>query len=253
MLMRTVFLHFELVLEPLGSMFTAADTIQWLYQLAQSLSDHADVSIVLFGEWTQTYPPMSGLAVMHAIGKRISAVASAQGDDGPIAGYLREHAEVDDFVVLTGIDTELPAPLQPHRIKAQPDEGLWDPSVIDLRQWLDGKARQRDPAAFGSLPHSDLEAKPAGSPSGMQKWPEPVVATVAVVIEEFELVHLEGPDGLTLCIGEGSAGVDWRQLRLGQRLECEVEGEHAVRVVRARLLPSEVTAPTPGNDEGSAK
>lgn len=251
--MRTVFLHYESVMQPLGRMSDAAETIQWLYQLARSLSAHNDVRVVLFGEWKEAFPPRSGLALVHALGKQIAATASAQGGDEAIKGYLRQHQDVDDFVILAGIDTELSAPLQPHRIKAEPDEGLWDRSAIELRQWLDGKARRRDPAAFGRLPHSDLEAKPAGSSSGMQKWPEPVVAEVAAVIEEFELVHLEGPDGLTLCIGEGTAGVDWRQLRLGQRLECEVEGEHAVRVVRARLLPSEGTAPPPGNDEGSTK
>lgn len=246
--MRTVFIHFESVMQPLGRMTDAAGTIQWLYQLAQSLSTHADVRVVLFGEWTETFPHRSGLTLVHALGKQITATASAQVDKGPIEGYLSRHPDVDDFVVLADVDTELPAPLLPHRIAAEPAKGLWDISATELRLWLNGKARQRDTAVFGSRQESDPAVKLFSSPRALKRWPEPVIATVAFVIEEFELVRLVGPGDLTLSIGERTAGIDWRQLRPGQRVECEVEGEHATRVVRARLLPSTLAAPAPNTD-----
>lgn len=67
---------------------------------------------------------------------------------------------------------------------------------------------------------------------------ERVEAIVTVLIPEFELVHLVALDGSgnSLSIGEGVDGVDWRELRLGQRLMCDVEGEHSTRVTRAEIL-----------------
>lgn len=70
---------------------------------------------------------------------------------------------------------------------------------------------------------------------------ELVEATVSVVLPEFELVKLELGNGDTLSIGKRTQGVDWRALKVGQRLLCLVEGEHATRVLRAELIPS--TAP----------
>ncbi len=63
-----------------------------------------------------------------------------------------------------------------------------------------------------------------------------VVATVSVLVPEFELVKLEIGDGDSLTIGRRTLGVDWRELRVGQRLLCTVTGVHAVRVEEAQLL-----------------
>ena len=70
---------------------------------------------------------------------------------------------------------------------------------------------------------------------------ELIEATVSVILPEFELVKLELGNGDTLSIGKWTQGVDWRSLKVGQRLLCLVEGEHATRVLRAELIPS--TAP----------
>lgn len=70
---------------------------------------------------------------------------------------------------------------------------------------------------------------------------ELVEATVSSVVPEFELVKLELGNGDTLSIGKRTDGVDWCDLKVGQRLLCLVEGEHATRVLRAELIPS--TAP----------
>lgn len=70
---------------------------------------------------------------------------------------------------------------------------------------------------------------------------ELVEATVSVVLPEFELVKLELGNGDTLSISKRTDGVDWRALKVGQRLLCLVEGEHATRVLRAELILS--TAP----------
>lgn len=63
-----------------------------------------------------------------------------------------------------------------------------------------------------------------------------VVATVSVLVEEFELVHLDIGDGDTLVIGKRTRGVSWRALKVGQRVLCEVSGRHATRVEQAWLL-----------------
>ena len=62
-----------------------------------------------------------------------------------------------------------------------------------------------------------------------------VDAVVTLLIPMFEVVHLETQDGLTLCVGEGTPGVDWRDLRVGQRLRCELEAG-VTRVLRAQVL-----------------
>lgn len=69
-------------------------------------------------------------------------------------------------------------------------------------------------------------------------------AIVQFTAPEFELVRLLSEDGeLTVSIGKRTEGVDWRTLREGQVLECDLDiWEHATRVARARIVkctPSE--------------
>ncbi len=251
--MRTVFLHFESVMQPLGRMADAAGTIQWLYHLAEGLSAHTDVRVVLFGEWKETFPPASGMALVHALGKRIAATATPTTAEGAIESYLRQRPDILDFVVLADIDTELPAPLQPYIIVAEPPSGLRDHSAVELRQWLAGRARLRDTAVLGSSPAGDAEVELAGSPEASRMRPETVIATVTLLLPEFQLVHLEGPDALSLSIGEDTPGVDWRQLQLGQRVECDLEGTHWTRVIRARVLSSDPAASSPPNGKGPTR
>jgi hypothetical protein len=64
-----------------------------------------------------------------------------------------------------------------------------------------------------------------------------VFATVKVVVSEFELVQAESDDGeLTLSIGERTAGVDWRDLRVGQQLLCIARVGAATRVLSAQVM-----------------
>ena len=65
-----------------------------------------------------------------------------------------------------------------------------------------------------------------------------VRAVVQFAIPEFELVHLLSEDGeLTMCVGKRTKGVNWRTLREGQVLECDLDmRENATRVVRARIV-----------------
>lgn len=70
-------------------------------------------------------------------------------------------------------------------------------------------------------------------------------ATVATLIPEFHLVHLLADGERTLSVGEDTEGVDWRTLRVGQVLECDLDiWEHASRVVRARVVAD------PGPEDG---
>lgn len=61
-------------------------------------------------------------------------------------------------------------------------------------------------------------------------------ATVTVLIPEFELVHAEAPDGITLSIGERTKGVDWKTLEVGQLLRCVAEVGNATRVLSAEVI-----------------
>lgn len=64
-----------------------------------------------------------------------------------------------------------------------------------------------------------------------------VLATVSVLIHEFELVHAESDDGeLTVSIGRQTTGVDWRELQVGQRLRCIVQVGGGTRVLRAEVV-----------------
>jgi len=63
-----------------------------------------------------------------------------------------------------------------------------------------------------------------------------VEAVVRAIVEEFEFVHLETLDGDTLGIGELTRDIDWRNLRLGQRVLCEVEVGPLPRVLSAHLI-----------------
>lgn len=65
-----------------------------------------------------------------------------------------------------------------------------------------------------------------------------VLATVAVLVPEFELARAESDDGqLTLSLGKRTQGVAWRRLKVGQRLRCIVQVGGGTRVLRAEVLP----------------
>ena len=64
-----------------------------------------------------------------------------------------------------------------------------------------------------------------------------VEAVVSVVLEEFELVHAETSQGVTLSIGEGTPGVHWTNLQVGQRLLCTAQFGAGTRVLHAKLVP----------------
>lgn len=64
-----------------------------------------------------------------------------------------------------------------------------------------------------------------------------VLATVSVLVHEFELVRAESDDGqLTISIGERTQGVDWRELKVGQRLRCVVQVGGGTRTLSAMLV-----------------
>ena len=78
--------------------------------------------------------------------------------------------------------------------------------------------------------------KPAATTATTARKHERVEAVVTVVIEEFELVHADTVDGDTLSIGARTRGVDWRDLRIGQRLACQVEIGPLPRVLSAEVI-----------------
>ncbi|TXI16802.1 MAG: AbrB/MazE/SpoVT family DNA-binding domain-containing protein [Roseateles sp.] len=74
-----------------------------------------------------------------------------------------------------------------------------------------------------------------------------VLATVAVLVPEFELARAETDDGqLTLSIGKRTLGVAWQRLQVGQRLRCIVQVGGWTRVLRAEVLPMIASTATVG-------
>lgn len=63
-----------------------------------------------------------------------------------------------------------------------------------------------------------------------------LVGKVSALIPMFNVVRLETEDGWTLSVGEDTPGIDWRVLQVGQRVQCDVSGEHSSRVEFAQLL-----------------
>ena len=189
--MRMVFLHYESVMQPLGRMFTAAETIQWLYQLAENLRAYDDVQVVLFGSWEETYPPASGEALMHSIGQWTVGTASPSSTVEAIEGYLYKRGDVVDFVVLDEPATELPASLQEHLITCEPGAGLRDASAVEVREWLAGRSRPRNAVALSCRVEDRKAAEIAMHPHWHAKEVERVVSVVRALIHDFELVHLE--------------------------------------------------------------
>lgn len=72
-----------------------------------------------------------------------------------------------------------------------------------------------------------------------------VLATVAVLVPEFELARAETDDGqLTLSIGKRTPGVAWQRLLVGHRLRCIVQVGGWTQVLRAEVLPMTASAAT---------
>lgn len=251
--MRMIFLHYESVMQPLGRMFTAAETIQWLYQLAENLMAYDDVQVVLFGSWEETYPPASGEALMHSIGQWTVGTASPSSTVGAIEAYLYKRGDVVDFVLLDEPATELPASLQEHFITCEPGAGLRDASADEVREWLAGRPRPRDAVALSWRVEDEEPAEIAEHPHWNTMEVERVAAVVTALVHDFLLVHLEAPGDLTLSIGRRTPGVDWRQLQVGQRVECDFVGHNATRVIRARVLPPAAPVSGPSTNEGPTK
>lgn len=66
-----------------------------------------------------------------------------------------------------------------------------------------------------------------------------VVDVVVIdIIKEFELVKADDLAGTgdSFSLGKFVEGVDWRNLRVGQRLRCEYVGDSATKVLRAYVL-----------------
>ena len=251
--MRMVFLHYESVMQPLGRMFTAAETVQWLYQLAENLRAYDDVQVVLFGSWEETYPPASDEALMRSIGQWIVGTARPSSTVGAIEGYLYKRGDVVDFVVLDEPATELPASLQEHLIACEPGAGLRDASAVEVREWLAGRPRPRDAVALGCRVEDQEPDEIAAPPHWTAMKAKRVVAVVTALVHDFELVHLQAPGDLTLSIGTRTPGVDWRQLQVGQRVECDFAGHHATRVIRAKVLPPAAQVPGTSTSEDPTK
>jgi hypothetical protein len=63
-----------------------------------------------------------------------------------------------------------------------------------------------------------------------------VEATVFAVLEEFQQVRVKTADGHQYAITEETLGVDWHELREGQRIVCSVTTTLLPRVLHARAF-----------------
>lgn len=85
---------------------------------------------------------------------------------------------------------------------------------------------------------SRFEAVHPSTPADVERKVLVMDAVVTDVIEMFEVVHADTADGeFTLCLGDGVEGVDWRTLKVGQRVRCRFEAGHSTRVLSAVVLP----------------
>lgn len=70
-----------------------------------------------------------------------------------------------------------------------------------------------------------------------------VDAVVTLVIPMFELAHADDANGDTYSIGELTSGLDWRLLRVGDKVRLEVDSSNA-RVLYATLLEASPRDPS---------
>lgn len=250
--MRALFLSIDTVLRPLSRDAEYVEAVQWIGQLGADLVAQQEVQVVLNRVSGEAYPIAAAEILLTALGTRRIEIAGPAELAGPIATFLYEHEEVTDFVVLEHSLAELGGPLTENTVLCDPSLGVEDHALVEAREWLAGATRARS-----ALLNATLQACPP--PSAAERLralttpraPERVVAVVAAVLPEFELVRLEAPGDLTVSIGRRTPGIDWRELQVGQRVECDVEGAYATRVVHARLLlPDEPLADRSENDEG---
>lgn len=89
--------------------------------------------------------------------------------------------------------------------------------------------RAKFEAVHGVDCESDAELPATSEPFEIQ-------AVVKVIVQAFELVHAVGPGGLTVSIGQGTPGVDWRELRVGQTLACSCISTGGTRVLHATVI-----------------
>jgi hypothetical protein len=59
---------------------------------------------------------------------------------------------------------------------------------------------------------------------------------VVVTLPEFAQVRVEAPDGWQYVINRHTSGIDFRTLREGNTVECEVTTQGMRQILRARLL-----------------
>ena len=240
--MRALFLSMATVLAPLSRDSAYVEAVQWIGQLGADLAAQHDVQVVFNRDSDALYPIVAAEILLAALGTRHIEMAGAAELAGPIATYVHEH-DVTDFVVLESSRPEPDGSLADNTILCDPSRGDEDRALVEIREWLTGSARERSAMLTALLhaspPPSAVERRRTLLPPGK---PERVIAIVAALVPEFELVRLEAAGDLTVSIGKRTPGIDWRELQVGQRVECDIEGEYATRVVRARLLPPEKAA-----------
>lgn len=241
----------DTVLGPLSRDAEYVEAVQWVGQLGVDLAAQNDVQVVFNRDSDKLYPIVAAEILLAALGTRHKEIAGAAELAGPITTYVHEH-DVTDFVVLESSRAEPDGPLADNTIFCDPSRGDEDRALVEIREWLTGSARERSALLTAGLqaspPPSAVELRRTLLPPGK---PERVIAIVMAVVPEFELVRLEAAGDLNVSIGKRTPGIDWRELQVGQRVECDIEGEYATRVVRARLLPPEkAAADGSDNDEG---
>jgi hypothetical protein len=251
--MRTLFLSMDAVLGPLSSDTDYVQAVQWIGQLEADLVAHKDVQVVLNRTSEEQYPIASAEILLAALGTRHIEIAGPAELAGPLATFLHEHGEVTDFLVLEHSASEPDGLLVDNTIRSDPSLGLEDHALVEARKWLEGAARARSAALNAALqaspPLSAAERLRTLIPT---RGAERVIGTVVALVPEFELVKLEALGDLSVSIGKRTPGIDWRELQIGQRVECDIEGEFATRVVRAKLLPpDEPVADQAENDAGA--
>lgn len=225
-----IFIDFDGVLHPAGGPPGAILPFEWVDELAAMLEPFQGVQLVVHSSWQLNFPSDYIRDFLGPLGARFIGVVGPGSKSDAIDRYVRDHPEVDAAIVVDDQPEEFPSNFRFDVIACDPATGVRNRVVQELLvKWLSQQKGQEAP------PSSSI-SRTGDSKTGEPPKTVKVEAVVSTIIDEFEHLQLDLANGNTLCVGERTRGVNWRDLRIGQRLPCEMEVGPLPRVLSAEVL-----------------
>ncbi|MDM0046798.1 HAD domain-containing protein [Variovorax dokdonensis] len=140
--MRVVFLDFDGVLHPAGVPAGSALPFEWISELAHLLAEHPHVGVVVHSSWRSVFSPDELREFLRPLGWRPLATVGDGAKAIAIQNYLREHPEIEDFIILDDDAQEFPAKLGAHLVACASITGVSEQRVKhSIVVWLDGPGK----------------------------------------------------------------------------------------------------------------